>query len=94
MFQIRPLAFNLSKRQKARSAIRCIKTADVGVAQLADWSQKARSAIRCIKTKGFECLHLPMGRRQKAPSAIRCIKTRLGFCPSRGVPFVRKHQAP
>ena len=62
--------------QKARSAIRCIKTGTEAELQPLRLTpcQKARSTIRCIKTlidtRG-EC-HT---QRQKARSTIRCIKT-------------------
>ena len=70
-------------RQKAPSAIRCIKTVDTrpGLGAVIV-GQKAPSAIRCIKTlPSYWCASTYFGC-QKAPSAIRCIKTQ----PRAGTP--------
>ena len=69
--------FMFSIRQKAPSAIRCIKTPPQPTLETT-WvedGQKAPSAIRCIKTLLTGTVVASAFLGQKAPSAIRCIKT-------------------
>ena len=96
---VRPENMNrvLSIRQKAPSAIRCIKTAtQIPRQNMPDPRQKAPSAIRCIKTS-CTCLRWALfcSFCQKAPSAVRCIKTAHPRQSSkRHTTEVRKHRAP
>ena len=63
-------------RQKAPSAKRCIKTAEIArVRAVLLQGQKAPSAKRCIKTAANVAVAGWAITRQKAPSAKRCIKT-------------------
>ena len=62
-------------RQKARSTIRCIKTATPAKLRVFLNCQKARSTIRCIKTLIIEDCATKAVPGQKARSTIRCIKT-------------------
>ena len=81
-------------RQKARSAIRCIKTyRSTWTRMPCTTSQKVRSVIRCIKTSYPRLARSPTTRRQKARSTIRCIKTLNTVRADTHVSAVREHGA-